>query len=138
VGRRAGSHDRDCVRARRAREHLLELSRKGVGRRAVSAASGVTESTLGAIRQRRLRWIKPATQARILGVTSRTREAGTYVRAGHTWRLLELLLAHGYTAPELARHLGSRARRPRLQYDRTTVRAKSALAVERLYRRLTH
>lgn len=58
---------------------------------------------------------------------------GAYVDARATWRLIDDLLAHGWTRTRIARALGSTARTPALQLGRDRVTAAHARAVAALH-----
>lgn len=123
------------VCADRARAHLLALSRAGVGRRAVAAASGVALTIIHEVRAGRRPQIRAMTERRLLAVDGQALSDGAKVPAGPTWRRVRQLLAEGYTKAFLARELG--AQRPALQLGRRRVLAVTAVRVERLHRRLT-
>lgn len=122
------------VPATRARAHLRKLSRQGVGRRAVAAASDVAETILQLIGAGRRARIRASTERRILAVDAAARADGTLVSAGSTWRRLEALLAEGFPKAEIARRLGYQTPALQLRPDRIT--ARNAVRVERLYRRI--
>lgn len=131
------------VDAEPARAHLARLSQAGVGLKRVAWLSGVSNGSLTKIvygqpsRGRPpSRRVRPDTLARILAVTVPEPRGGQRVAAGPTWRLVDELMAAGYSRSWLARALGSEAALPRLQLGRDTVRASTARAVEDLHRRL--
>ena len=121
------------VDADRARRHLLMLSRRGVGRRMVRAASDVAQTVLQDIRTGRKRRIRARTERRILAVTPACRGDAALVPAADTWRRIEWLLEEGFTKARIARELG--AKRPALQLRRDRVTARTAAKVEILWRR---
>jgi len=123
------------VPAAAARKHLVALSRRGVGLKSVAATSDVPKTTLAAIKARRRVQIRARTERRILSVDAGARGDGSLVSARRTWLLIHRLPEEGYTRGELARRLGSRAKAPALQIQREYVLARTALRVERLYRR---
>lgn len=125
------------VAARRARAHLRRLSRRGVGRDAVAAASGVAVSTIDAVRRGTKKQIRKQTEDKLLAVDESVRGDASIVPAGRTWMLIRRLLDEGYTHTDLARRLGSKAKVPQLQIQKDFVLARTAVAVERLYNRLT-
>jgi lambda repressor-like predicted transcriptional regulator len=133
------------VSAQPAREHLAALSAAGMGLRTVARTSGVSHGSLSKIvygQPRRGRApsarIRPETLRRILAVRVSHAGGGQRVPAADTWRLIDELVAAGYSRSFLARALGSNAERPTLQIGRTRVRASTARAVEDLHRRLMH
>jgi hypothetical protein len=125
------------VPADRAREHLVRLSRDGVGRHSVQAVSGVSDTILFAIIKGTRRQIRARTERRILAVEAdAARSDKALVNAGGAWRKIRALLDQGYTRRFIARQLGSRAATPALQLDRHRITWKNANAVERLYRNI--
>jgi hypothetical protein len=122
------------VSAERARQQLVALSRQGVGRRAVSAACDVGETTLQEIRSGAKTQIRAATERRILAVTKDAIADHALVGGGRTHQRLRRLLEEGFTKTELARRLGSTAKVPALQLTPGRVTARNAMKVERLYR----
>jgi hypothetical protein len=131
------------VSAQPAREHLAALSAAGMGLRTVARLSGVSHGALSKIvygepglgRAPSAR-IRPDAHRRILAVRVSHAGGGQRVQAADTWRLIDELVAAGYSRSFLARALGSRAGRPTLQIGRTRVRASTARSVEDLHRRL--
>jgi hypothetical protein len=119
------------VSAAPARRHLLKLNRRGIGRRLIADAARVPESTLTLIKRGARRQLRRQTAARILAVSTELRGDRTLLPAGPTWRLLDRLLAEGYTKKRLASLLGCKT--PALQIKKTFVTAKTARDVEKLY-----
>jgi len=124
------------VPANRAREHLLQLSKLGVGRRAVRAATDVAESILHQIAKGRRLQIREETERRILAVDESARADHSLVDAAPTWKLLDELLARGYSRTQIARWLGSKSKTPALQLSRGKILARQAVRVQRLYRKV--
>ena len=121
------------VSAENARQHLLKLRKQGVGRRAVFAATDVALSLLRRIANGEKQNIRARTERKILAVTPACREDGALVSAKPTWRLVELLLAEGFTKLRIARELGQKGAGLKLGKQKITVR--NAARVERLYNR---
>jgi hypothetical protein len=134
AARRAGDWN-GIVDARLARAHLLKLSRQGVGRRAVAAASDVAETVLMDVRSGRKKRIRARTERRILAVTRECASDRALVDAGPTWALIDELLEERFTEAQLARWLGYDT--PRLQFGRERVTVRNAADVATLHRRLT-
>lgn len=131
---RAAGDWNGIVSARSARTHLNRLSRQGIGRRAVSDASDVGETTLCDIRSGRKKYIRARTERKILAVDAKCLADGALVSAGRTWQYIRLLVEEGYTQTYLAQQLGY----PRsLQFGKERVTVKNAARVKALYRRLT-
>lgn len=122
------------VSAGRARRHLLALSRAGVGRRTVAEISGVPQSTVHQIRTGRRCHIRARTQRRIFLVDSRAMNEARLVPADRAWRMISRLLDEGFSKAEIARRLGYRF--PALQLNRRRITARTAVKVERFYRRI--
>jgi hypothetical protein len=118
------------VPATAARAHLRALSRAGIGRRAVQAATDLSGTILGHIRTGRRKNIRASTEARILAVDAAAIADHGCVAGGRTWRTIRKLLGYGLTRGEIAQRLG--AERPALQIRKDRVLAKTALKVERL------
>lgn len=118
-----------------ARAHLLSLSRAGVGRRAVAAASDVALSVIAAVRSGEKTQIRARTARRILAVTAAMVSDHAIVGPGRTHqRIKHLVEEEGFTKAELARRLGYA--RPALQFNRRRMTARNVARVERLYQRL--
>lgn len=122
------------VPAGQARAHLLRLRRSGVGRRAVGAASDVGDTILQEILSKAKTQIRADTERRILAVSSGARADAALVPAGPTWKILDDLLARGFTKTYLGARLGSAAKIPSLQVRRGQILARTALAVAKLAR----
>jgi hypothetical protein len=114
-----------------------------MGLRTVARLSGVSHGSLSRIvygepgrgRAPSAR-IRPDTMRRVLAVRVAHAGGGQRVPASDTWRLIDEMVAAGYSRRFLARALGSRAEWPTLQIGKTRVRASTARAVEDLHRRL--
>jgi hypothetical protein len=124
----------DLVVAQRARTHLLILSRNGVGRRAVAAASDVSETVLTEIRSMRKLSIRRATETRILSVTAEAIANHGLIDARRTWNQINHLLREGFTKAELARRLGYKSHA--LQLNPETITAINATRIDRFYRQI--
>lgn len=134
LARRSGDWN-GIVSAARARAHLQKLSRLGVGRRAVSDVTDISDSVLHEIRKGRRRNIRARTERKILAVGVDHKADGATVSARATWRKLRALLAEGFTAAELARRMGYRHRA--LQFNRSRVTVRNEQRVRALYSRFT-
>jgi hypothetical protein len=112
---------------------VLELSAAHVGRRQVADASGVAESIIVKIANGDRLNIRARTERSILAVTKDAVADHALVAAGPTWKLLNELLATGYSKVRLARELGNdRA----LQIGRSQVTVRTAFEVKKLHKRL--
>ncbi len=123
------------VPASRARSHLLSLSRRGVGRRAVTAATDIADSVLHRIRQGTKLQIRARTERLILAVTPLVVADRALVKQGRTQQRIAELVEEGYSKAELARRLGYAS--PALQFKRHRMTARNVARVEALYRSLT-
>jgi hypothetical protein len=124
------------VSAEKARAHLKALSAQGVGRRSVRAASDVADTVLADIISGRKTNIRAATERAILAVTAAAAGDGALVPGKATWKMLDQLIADGYTRRYLAVRLGSKSKVPQLQLKRDFVTVRSAYLVERLFEQL--
>jgi hypothetical protein len=132
---RAAGDWNGLVPAEKARAHIRKLSRQGVGRRAIGAASDVGDTTLSKIRSGRKLQIRARTERAILAVTRAMASDHSLVSAARTWQRIDLLIDEGYTEAFLAKELGYT--NPYLQLGRDQVTVRNAYEVERLYQRLT-
>lgn len=123
------------VDARHARAHLLRLSRQGVGRRAVSAATDLSTTVIQNIRAGRKLRIRARTERLILAVTAAQASDRALVHPARTFQRIAQLVDEGYSKSELARRLGYAGRG--LQFRPHRMTARNVAAVEALYRRLT-
>lgn len=122
------------VSAAKARRHIQKLSRKHVGHRTIAEVAGVPRSTVQRIANGKKLNIRKATETRILSVTADARADASRIPAAPTWKLINRLLREGFTKAELARRLGCKA--PALQIRKDLVQARTALKVERLFKRI--
>jgi hypothetical protein len=123
------------VSAQRARDHMLALSRKGVGRRAIQAATDVADSVLHEIRSGRKKNIRARTERLILAVTPDLASDGACISARASMRLIDRLIEEGYTKTKIAKLLGCKGHGLQFHYPQITVR--NASRIRRLYERLT-
>lgn len=124
------------VDAGEARSHLAALSAQGVGYKTVAAAASIGHTRLAKIMSGRQTKIRARHAKAILAVTVDARADHSFVDAGPTHEAIARLLAAGYTRTAIARALGSTAKVPSLQLKRDRVLARSALAVDRVARKL--
>jgi len=131
---RAAGDWNGIVPARAARKHLLALSKAGVGRRSVQAATDIADSILAEIRSGKRKQIRARTERKILAVTRDARGDASLVPAGPTWKLIDALLKDGFTKARIAKEIGRKS--PALQLNREWVTAKNEAAVVRAHSRL--
>lgn len=135
IGENPGRH----VPAEPVRDHLLALSRRGVGKRRVAELSGVGVSVVDKIRRGERRHVRWSTQEAILGVISADGSLMQLVDREEAEEVVTRLLRRGWTRYRIAACLGSKARRPSLQIarsDRVTRRTLAKLqTLEQLHLR---
>jgi hypothetical protein len=131
--RKAGDWN-GIVPADRARAHLLDLAEKGVGRRAVEAATDIANSILFSIRSGKRTQIRARTERLILAVSIEQASDRALIDAKPTWKLIHELQRAGFTKTAIAAGLGME--RPALQLGRRRVTVRNAAAVARLHARL--
>lgn len=122
------------VDAGRARQHLVALSGNGVGRRSVAAACDVALTVIADVRSGKKQQIRAETERRLLAVSSEAIADHATVPGGPTWRAVRELLKLGWTKGAIAQELGRKY--PALQIHRRRVLARTALAVDKLLRRV--
>lgn len=138
--RRARIKRNDCdwiVSTEFAREHLLELRAKQVGKRAIRDCTGISDTILMEIANGKRRRIRQSTEAKIMRVNEDGRAGGSRISAQRTTQLIDELKEAGYSITFLASKLGYAT--PNLAfYRRKNVTARNAMRVEKLYRLLLH
>ena len=122
------------VSADKARAHLQQLSAQNVGRRAVAAASDISETIIFAIANGSKPRIRARTERQILAVNTDARGDRALIRGAATWKLLNKLLKAGHSKAELARRLGCKTPALQIKHDFVTVR--TAYLVQRLFDQL--
>jgi len=123
------------IDASEAREHLLWLTKVGVGKRRVSELTGVSLSAIDKIRQGDRIKCRKSTADKILAIGRSKAADGAFIDAKKTWQRIEDLLAHGWTKQAIAKAIGSKAKRPALQLQPNKVTARNARAIEQLHER---
>lgn len=133
AARKAGDWN-GFVSADRARAHLEVLSAADIGRRQVADAAGVAQVIVAAIRRGERTKIRARTERAILSVTPAAAADCARIDAAPTWKLIDDLLATGYTKKRIALELGYTT--PAIQFRKDKVLARNAYAVQRLHERL--
>jgi hypothetical protein len=123
------------VPASNARSHLVALSRRGVGKRAVSAAADVAMTVLTDIRTGKKPRIRARTERKILAVTSKMTSDRALVKGAGALRLIEELRGEGFTKTELAQQLGYA--NAALQFRPGLMTARNVQRITTLHQRLT-
>jgi hypothetical protein len=131
---RAAGDWNGLVPADAARNHIALLSKAGLGRNAMAAASDIAPAVISRIKSGQSAHIRKRTEERLLAVSKDAVSDAARVRAYPTWRQIRSLLAEGFTQAELARRLGYKS--PSLQLGKKWILARNAARVDRLYRRL--
>lgn len=126
------------VSAGRARRHLAELAAAGVGLKTVAKLSGLSHGALSRLvygQQGRApsKRIRPETERKVLAVTVEQAAGGQKIPGGPTWKLLDDLIARGFTKAWINHQLGNTS--GGLHIRRDVVRASTARKVEELHRR---
>lgn len=118
----------DLVPADRAKRHLRELSKQGVGYKAAADAAGVGRTLVSNIVQGYQRHVRRYVESAILGVTRESLAPGALVKSGKVQRAVRELQALGMTRAAVALELGYV--RGAVQFDRTErVRRSTEVAV---------
>lgn len=117
-------------------DHIAALRASGIGWRSVADAAGVCRTVVYLLISGKKPSVRRATEQKILNVDAGAAADGTLVPAGPTWRILNGLIAEGYTRRQLAVFLGSKAKQPALQVQPHWITAKTAAKVEKMARAL--
>lgn len=133
IARDAGDWN-GIVSAAKARAHMLWLAKRGVGRRAVGAATDISDTILSDIRSGRKLHIRARTERKILAVTVSTASDHALTPAGPSWKLINELLDAGFTKSAIALGIGRKT--PALQLNRESVTVRNAYLVAQLHARL--
>lgn len=123
------------VSAAHARAHLLWLSKRGVGRKTAADAAKVASSIVSKIIDGQRLKIRAQTERRILAVTETTAADGARRSARATWRMLDELLAAGYSQATVASEILGRPVRS-LQISRRLVEVRTEALVRAAWERL--
>lgn len=129
---RAGVRN-DLVSTDVAKRHLQALSRMNVGYKAAADAASVCRTVVAMILNGKRTQIRRETEQKILAVDKTAVSDGALIPAGPTWKIINGLVAEGFTKTQIAKWIGcGRA----IQYPRDWITAKSAARVEKMARRL--
>lgn len=111
--------------------HLRELSKQGVGYKAVCEAAGVGKSSVMMAISGKRKLMRAANARAILAVTAdMARRDGALVPAKATMARIKWLVNEGMTKTEIARRLGYKTRA--LQITKGMITARNAMKVEKL------
>jgi len=134
--RRARVKRNECdwiVSADMAREHLIELRKAGVGKRAVMDCTGISDVVLMEIRNGKRQRIRQSTEEKIMRVTEDARSGGALVSGKPSTWLIDELIGHGYTMAQLATHLGYTDKRIQF-YGHKYVTATNVMRIEKMHK----
>lgn len=119
------------VSAKNAREHILYLSRFGIGYKTVADVAGITTSTIFKIRQGKRKQLRAENEKAILAIDETALPDSAIIPAKTTWVQIRWLLREGFTEKELATRLGYK--NGVLQIGKERVTAKTAMKIEKFY-----
>lgn len=131
---RAAGDWNGIVDAGRALAHIKWLSKRGIGRRAIAAASDVSETCIADIRAGKKTRIRARTERNILAVTQDAASDRALINAGPSWKLINELLSKGVIKSRIARELGYKGAGIQLNKHKITVR--NAYKVQQAHARL--
>lgn len=135
IAARARGEGNGLVSAERARAHLAWLSSRGIGRKTAADAAKVAASIVSKVVDGQRTKIRAQTERRILAVTEAAAADRAYIDGEATWRLLDELLASGYSRARVASEVMGRSVRA-LQIVRGKVTPRNAERVRQAYERL--
>jgi hypothetical protein len=119
------------ISAKKARAHLIYLSKYGIVRRAVADATVLSETILFNIRAEKQTHIRARTERLILSVTFGQAANYAHTDAAPSWKLINILLKKGYTKTQIAHGIGCEWHA--LQIGKVRVTILNAYKVRRLY-----
>lgn len=122
---------RDLVPLKKARNHILRLNREGLGSRSIAIAADLAYCTVQKVKRGR-GLIRRNVERSILQVTADAISDFAKVPAGPTWKIIDALVADGYTKKQLGAWFTPNRARHRLVIGRNFVTAKTALRVRQL------
>lgn len=123
------------VSAAPARAHLTWLSASGVGRVTAADAAKVASTVVELVISGKRLKIRAQTERRILAVTVAAAADRAYIDAAPTWKLVDALMASGYSRTRLASEIAGRPTRS-LQLRPERVTARNAELVRQVHARL--
>ncbi len=119
------------VSAEKARKHIEELSKKGIGYKSVALSAGMAVSSVAKIKYGERKNIRALNERAILEVDETCVGEKTLVCARQTWSRLNWLMAEGFTEKELSKRLGYKAKT--LQFNKKLIIARNELKVKKFY-----
>ena len=125
------------VDASEVREHLLWLRSVGIGRRAISAQTGIAQSTIQKLADGERCRCRPETADKLLAIGLSKASPHANIPGGDVFAFVDELLAMGYSNAELTRRLGLRGRSLQLRRESGRITPDKAERIRRLHRELT-
>lgn len=122
------------VCAKRAVAHIRDLSYKGVGRKQVADAAGLSPTTISLYMSGKRTKVRAMNERKILAVDAGAVADHALVSARPTWTRINWLLSEGFTKGDLALRLGYKTKN--LQIGRRRCLAITALKVEQFYNKI--
>ena len=98
------------VRAGRSRRRLLILSKRGIGRKAVSEFTSLDHRTIQRIKNGRTKYVRRETQELIFSVPFNAFCNRAVIDSGPTLKLIARAQREGFTKSEIARRLSPKVR----------------------------
>lgn len=132
IARKAGDWN-GIVPAKKARAHMLKLSKQGVGRRAVQAVTDISDTVLFDIRSGTKKNIRARTERLILAVTKDMASDHALIPSAPSLKLIDKLISKGYTKTQLAQLLEYENRALQFNFEQITV--ANAFQIRKLYDR---
>lgn len=134
---RVAHHGPILVDPTEARNHIAWLRRNGIGRKKIAQLAGVDRSTIGRLTDGGTDRIRVDVANRIINITlQHVRAHARWIPAEPTRRLIEALLAAGWTRGQIARAIGHHSRTLTIaSYGHTHVTPLNAAKIEALARR---
>lgn len=121
------------IDAGEARAHLLALRQQGIGRRQVSALTGVAASTVSSVIKGHRTKLLASTAKRLLACPCQP-ASGPFTSSGWSRRYIQALRSEGYTDAQIEKWVGVD---PERVFHAEHIRTKVARATERVYRLAT-
>lgn len=135
--RRARPHPNAMVNARRAKRHILKLSKHGVGLRAIRDVTGMSFSHLGEIRRGTCARVRTTTERRLLAITADAHADHATICGARTLRLVMKLRSEGFGYHQLALRLDMCSEAlERLVRRKGNVKAVTQMKVQKFYDRI--
>lgn len=119
------------VPADQVRDHLIELSERGIGRRTVADITGICQSTLGYIKTGKRKNLRAMNAKKILAVGLDVLNDASVISARKTHEQIAWLVKEGFTKKEIAKRLGYKS--PALQFYKKRITARNAIKIERFH-----